>query len=179
MFAVRSTDTNLSQPTDPPTFPQPTVAPFSGVYPNPTSLCYTADFSRMRPLFPRVNGLQNWESVDKSIGAVVAVCDGITGGSAEAEGEFHLVAAAYRDTASAADDFARGMRARAGSELADVGQAAYTYLDSERGHSVTVRDYNLIVTMSWRPDTATTVPDGLVTTLAQVCRASLVVLRIG
>ena len=178
-FAVRSTDQDLSQPNDAPTFPQPTVAPFSGVYPNPSRLCNSADFTRMHPLFPRVSGLNHTETVEKSIGAAVAVCDGTTGGGAGVEGEFHLVAAAYRDVAAAAADYARGKGARAGSELADVGQAAYSYLEADRGQGVTVRDYNLIITMSWRPATRSAVPDALLTTLASVCRSSLVVLRIG
>ena len=155
------------------------MAPFSGVYPNASDLCNSADFTRMHPLFPRVSGLNDTESVDKSIGAAVAVCDGMTSGSAGVEGDFHLVAAVYREVAAAAADYARGKDARAGSELADVGQAAYTYLDADRGRGVTVRDYNLIITMSWRPATPSAVPDALVTTLASVCRSSLVVLRIG
>jgi hypothetical protein len=178
-FGVRSTDNNLSQPTDPPTFPQPTVAPFSGVYPSPTDLCLSADFTRMHPLFPRVSRYGDTETIEPGTGVRVASCDGITGGSAEVEGDFHLEAAAYRDVAAAAREYARGRVARAGAEMAGVGQAAYSYLDTDRGQSVTVRDYNLIITMSWRPATSNAVPDALVSTLASVCRSSLVVLRIG
>jgi hypothetical protein len=178
-FGVRSTDNNLAQPTDPPTFPQPTVAPFSGVYPTPTDLCLSADFTRMHPLFPRVSRSSDAESVEPGTGVRVAMCDGSTSGSAEVEGDFHLEAAAYRDVVAAANEYVRAQILRAGADMAGFGQAAYAYLDADRGQSVTVRDYNLIITMSWRPATPNAVPDALVSTLANVCRSSLVVLRIG
>jgi hypothetical protein len=74
-------------------------------------------------------------------------------------------------------------RVRGASDV-DVGQGAYTSVDSVRGLVVTARDYNLTISMSWRPDDPgaaehSIVPDKVLLMLADVCRSNLHVLRVG
>ncbi len=180
-FAVRSTDPDLSQHTNAATFPAVTVQPFSGVYPVPQDLCRSADFSGLSPLFYKSSGRTSAARTDAVTGAAVSTCQGTTGNE-QVLGEFLLEVSVFRDVAAATKAFDHG-RARGASNV-DLGQGGYTSVDPARGLLVTARDYNLTISMSWRPaDPAAAervvVSDKVLLMLADVCRSNLHVLRVG
>jgi hypothetical protein len=180
-YAVRSTDPDLSQPTNAATFPEVTAEPFSGVYPVPQDLCRSADFSGLSALFYLASGTASSARTDAATSATVATCQGTTGNE-QVQGDFLMEVSVFRDVVTATRAFDRG-RTRDASDI-DIGQGGYTSVDPVRGLLVTARDYNVTISMSWRPaDPAASeqlfVPEKVLLMLADVCRSSLHVLRVG
>ncbi len=182
-FATRVADGDVfaTAPTAPPTFVGQPPLSFSGRYPKPSQLCDSADYTWLRPLFNHVEGKQQTDDKDPVSGALVSTCSGITANRdiPAASGEFLLQVAVFGSALMATDAFDRGHDAYPGGDFTGVGQAAYKFVDPDRGPAITARDYNLVITMYWQPSVPGSLPDGLYTTLANVCRSSLVVLRIG
>ena len=81
-------------------------------------------------------------------------------GQFEVLGEFLMEVSVFGDVAAATRAFGTG-RPRGAADI-DLGQGGYTSVDPVRGLLVTARDYNLTISMSWRPaDSAAAAVAGL------------------
>jgi hypothetical protein len=160
----------------------PSAAPATGgKYRVPGDLCQEADFTQLRPTFDTLGDLRSdW---DASAGFyTLAECDG-SAGTPTVQGSFSFQAAVYANADVNRTEFDQN-RARTSSRaaianVAQLGQAAYSYVEPGVGLTVVTYDANLTLKLTWQPsDQKAATPAGAAGALADACDSTMRLLRI-
>jgi hypothetical protein len=155
--------------------------PPGGKYRVPGDLCQEADFTRLRPTFDTLGDLRSdW---DASAGFfTLAQCDG-SAGTPTVQGSFSFQAAVYANADVNRIEFdqnrARTQSRAAIANVAQLGQAAYSYVEPGVGLTVVTYDANLTLKLTWQPsDQKAATPAGAAGALADACNSTMLLLRI-